>query len=120
MGRYVDDIFIQVNDIADIIQLKQIFEQQSVLKFTYELNTNNKLPFLDVNVTSTSNNGFKTTVYRKPTNIGTCLNANSESPDQYKSSVISNFIHRTYKITQNWSDFHLELQHIKQMLINNN
>ena len=119
-ARYVDDIFIQVNDVADIVQLKQIFEHNSVLKFTYELNTNNKLPFLDVNVTSTNDNRFKTTVYRKPTNIGTCLNANSECPEQYKTSVISNFIHRIYKITQNWSDFHIELQQTKQMLINNN
>ena len=118
-ARYVDDIFIQVEDDRQLFQLQQLFQQNSVLKFTHELSINNKLPFLDVNV-ETVNNSFKTTVYRKPTNIGTCLNANSECPEQYKISVISNFIHRIYKITQNWTDFHTELQYTKQMLINNN
>ena len=118
-ARYVDDIFIQVDDHTQIFQLQHLFQQNSVLKFTYELNINNRLPFLDVNIES-ANNNFRTTVYRKPTNIGACLNANSECPEQYKISVISNFIHRIYKITQNWTDFHSELQYTKQMLINNN
>ena len=84
------------------------------------MNINNKLPFLDNNVESLNDNDFRTTVHKKPTNIGAFLNANSECPEKYKTSVISNFIHRIYKITQNWTDFHTELKYTKQMLINNN
>ena len=117
--RYVDDIFIQIDSIDQLDKIKQEFENNSVLKFTYELNINNRLPFLDTLI-DTSNNNFHTTVYHKPTDHGHCLNANSECTDKYKNSVIFNYLHRAYKVSQNWSDFHTELQHVKQVLINNN
>ena len=118
-ARYVDDIFIDIENEEKLLELKQIFENKSVLKFTYELHTQNKLPFLDVLVTSTQN-GFKTDIYRKPTNQGMCLNGKSECPEKYKLSVISNYLSRAYKVTQTWEDFISETLHIKQLLINNN
>ena len=33
--KYVDDIFLQVYNEQEIIQLKNVFESNSVLKFTY-------------------------------------------------------------------------------------
>ena len=74
---------------------------------------------LDILIDTSSNN-FHTTVYHKPTDHGHCLNANSECSEKYKNSVISNYLHRAYKVSQNWSDFHTELQHVKQVLTNNN
>ena len=117
-ARYVDDIFLQANNEDDIRTLKHIFEQESVLKFTIELSVENRIPFLDVLV-KMNNNSFTTTVYRKPTNMGTCLNGKSQCCDQYKVSVVNNYINRAYKVTTNWSDFHNELVFIKQMLVNN-
>ena len=117
--RYIDDIFLIVSDQNHILELKQSFESRSVLKFTIENSINNKLPFLDVHIENL-NNSLKTTVYRKPTNTGTCLNFNSQCCDRYKQSVISSYLNRAYKITTNWQDFHVELNHIKQMLVNNN
>lgn len=117
--RYVDDIFLQVNSEGDLIHLKEVFEKNSVLKFTYEMSMNKKLPFLDVMVTS-DNGKFSTSVYHKPTSIGSCLNANSECIMRYKDSVVFSFLNRAYKISQNWLDFHKEVEYIKQMLINNN
>ena len=55
----------------------------------------------------------------KPTNAGECLKANSECSDRYKRSVINNYLSRAYKISSNWDDFHLEIQRIRQLLINN-
>ena len=118
-GRYVDDIFLQIANEQQLIQLKDEFESKSVLKFTYELSVHNKLPFLDVLV-NTNNNEFHTTVYRKETNMGFCLNAKSECINKYKQSVISSYVTRAFKITRSWEDFHLECQKIKQILINNN
>ena len=116
--RYVDDIFLQVADNNQIEQIKQKFESTSVLKFTVENNLNNKLPFLDILV-DTSNDSFHTTVYRKSTNYGTCLNGNSECTNRYKTSVINSYIQRAYKVTQTWTDFHQEINTTKQILINN-
>ena len=117
--RYVDDIFVQINNSDELTDIKELFQEKSVLTFTYELHTNNILPFLDISVNST-NTGFKTSIHYKPTDHGRCLNADGNCPDKYKLSVINNFIHRAYKYSQTWESFHNEITHIKQTLINNN
>ena len=117
-ARYVDDIYLQTNNEEEIRTLKQRFEAASVLKFTIELSIENKIPFLDVMVRMNSDS-FTTTVYRKPTNMGTCLNGNSDCVDRYKISVINSYINRAFNISNSWEDFHKEVTFIKQMLINN-
>ena len=102
-----------------VVKIKELFEKHSILKFTYELSIDRKLPFLDVVVTSSADK-FDPQVYRKPTNVGSCLNANSECVDKYKDSVAFSFLNRAYKISNNWNHFHQEVQYIKQMLVNNN
>ena len=96
--RYIDDIFVLVRCKEELVQLQSIFQQHSVLKFSYELGINSKLPFLDVLV---DNNGsrFGTSVYHKPTDQGRCLNYKSECPDKYKLSVINNYLNRAFKIS---------------------
>ena len=118
-ARYVDDIFVQVDSEEQLVELKQLFQNNSILNFTYEMNVNSKLPFLDVLV-DTSDKKFHTTVYRKPTDAGNCLNAKSECVDKYKNSVIASYLNRAYKVTESWHDFHQEVMQIKQILINNN
>ena len=118
-ARFVDDVFVQVRSIKELNELKELFQSNSVLKFTYEESINSKIPFLDVLVHSTPN-GFITTVYHKPTDSGKCLNANSECTDMYKDSVAKNYLNHAYKVSSNWEDFHNEVVHIKQVLINNN
>ena len=117
--RYVDDCFVQVESEKALIDIKKSFEKHSVLKFTYELDTNKKLPFLDVLVESTNDN-FKSTVYHKPSNPGYCLNADSECVERYKDSVIKSYLRRAYRVSQNWQDFHNEMKYVKQILVNNN
>ena len=118
-ARYVDDIFVQVSYIEELQKLQQLFQDNSVLKFTYEMNINSKLPFLDVLVDA-SQDEFRTKVYRKPTSQGNCLNGRSECTDKYKYSVIFSYLNRAYNTSDNWKDFHEEVLHIKQLLINNN
>ena len=118
-ARYVDDVFIQIQSVEQLQNIKAKFETNSVLKFTYELNINNRLSFLDTMIDS-SGNTFHTTVFHKPTDSGHCLNADSECPEKYKNSVITNYLNRAYRISMNWDDFHTEVDHMKQMLINNN
>ena len=116
--RYVDDIFIQVSDTQHLERIKTDFENNSVLKFTIENNTNRRLPFLDVCVDA-SGTAFDLSVYRKETNVGTCLNARSECPDKYKASVITSYLNRAYKISSSWENMIQEIDKIKQLLINN-
>ena len=117
--RYVDDCFIVVDHVNSILKLKSKFEQESVLKFTYELEKDHTLPFLDVSV-NISNNIVKTSVHVKSTNLGDCINFRSICPDKYKISVIKTFLYRAYEICSEWQSFHQEIVRLKQMLTNNN
>ena len=118
-ARYMDDTFVQIKDESQLIKLRELFQNNSILKFTYEMNVNKKLPFLDVLVDCSSDK-FKTQVYHKPTDQGFCLNADGECVEKYKISVITNYLNRAFKVCSNWSDFHTEVQCIKQRLVNNN
>ena len=116
--RYVDAIYVVVRDEEQLLCLKHRMEQRSVLKFTYELNVERTIPFLDVLVENQDGN-YVTKVYRKPTDKGQCLNARSECPSQYKTSVIRGAIRRAHRICSSWQLFDEELGRSKQILINN-
>ena len=90
----------------------------SGLNFTFEVGVDNKIPFLNVLVEKQEDR-YKTTVYRKPTDVGACMNANGDAPVQYKSSVIKGFLYRAKKLCSDHSDMILEIKRAKQILINN-
>ena len=68
-------------------------EQVSGLRFTIENSIGNKIPFLDVYLEA-ENDKFTTTVYRKPTDTGTCMNGRSECSEEYKRGVIRAYVRR--------------------------
>ena len=116
--RYVDDTFVNVADEDELERLRNTFEEESVLHFTCEKSVENSLPFLDVRVTKSSE-GFKTTVYRKPTDLGLCLNGDSECPEKYLTSVISSYVGRALSHCSTWQATHEEIDHASQTLVNN-
>ena len=61
------------------------------MRFTYEIEKNNSLTFLDVLVTR--ENTFCTSLYRKPTFSGLYTNFNSFMPDTYKKGLIYTLLH---------------------------
>ena len=118
--RYVDDIFLMVDSVEDITLLRERLQENSVLHFTHELSNNkNQIHFLDTLITC-NDLRCQSQVYVKPTDNGSCLNADGDCPDRYKRNVINNYLFRAYKFSENWSSFHSEVQRIKQTLINNN
>ena len=118
--RYVDDTFIKSNDPNHIEELRRKFEECSSLKFTSENSINGNLPFLDVLLTQgDSRENFSTTVYKKPTNMGLCLNGKSECPDRYKKTAINAYIRRALSHCSSWRSTTEEIDNATQMLINN-
>ena len=117
-ARYVDDIFI-VSKIDDLINLKEEMENNSKLKFTYEEPVNGTLPFLDILVTKQDYN-IKTTVYKKKTDVGKCLNYKSECTERYKEAVMKAYINRTIQVCSSWELADEEIERITQILVNNN
>ena len=116
--RYIDDTFVVVEREKDIEDLIDNFQQQSVLRFTSEKSENGKLPFLDVLI-SNNEEGFNTSVYRKPTNIGLCLNGESECPENYRRSVIDTYVRRALTHCSTWQLTNQEIEHATQILVNN-
>ena len=109
--RYVDDIFA-------------LFRSPDHLeKFTNYLNSKKKilnlrmrksLPFLDILI-SRSENGFKTSVYHKPTFRGVYSNFNSFIYDEYKIGLVFTMLFRTFSIVSDFSRFHTEVIHLKEI-----
>ena len=75
--RYVDDTYVYV-----------------VPEFTYELEENNKITFLNVLINRISFNEIETSVYRKESNTDIYINWYSHAPLQWKIGTIRNLITR--------------------------
>ena len=113
--RYIDDIFVDVQNDEQLQKLKQELEKEPILGFTTERSVDNKLPFLDVAVDAPAGH-YETDVYRKPTNSVNCLSGKSECPDRYKRSVVRAYVHRAFKHCSTWAALHQELQRVRQLL----
>ena len=79
------------------------------IKFTYEIEKDHCLPFLDVNIMF-SNGIFSTSVYRKPTFTGLFTNFDSFIPISYKTGLINTLLFRYFNI----SSFMLKLKNLKR------
>ena len=68
--RYVDDTFISIRDPSHVSKfLNYLNAQHSCIKFTFNIDDNNQLNFLDVKITK-KDNSFQTSVFRKSTFSG--------------------------------------------------
>ena len=88
------------------------------IKFTYEKESNKSLSFLDILI-SRSENGFKTSVYHKPTFNGVYSNFNSFIYDEYKFGLVFTMLFRTFSVVSDFFRFHTEVIHLKQILRKN-
>ncbi|GAA55527.1 hypothetical protein CLF_108233 [Clonorchis sinensis] len=92
--RYVDDTFVIMK--RDALHrthelLNTTFED---IKFTVELERNNRLPFLDVLVNRKMDGTLETCVYRKQTHTDQILNYNSNHPMNHKKSCVQTLFKR--------------------------
>ena len=76
------------------------------------------MPFLDVLITRTSN-GFKTSVYHKPTFSGVYSNFNSFISKEYKVGLMFTIFFRTFSIVSDFSRFQSEVCLLKEILKKN-
>ena len=89
--RYVDDMFVSVQPGTNGFHPS--------IKFMYEVETDDSLPFLDGRVTHLpERHTFETTIYRKPTFTGLMINWNSFVPLQYKKASIDSMVRRALSI----------------------
>ena len=62
--RYVDNVFLVINDIRTLTEIKEKIEALSVLRFTHEIEQNQTITFLDAKITRKSEK-LETAVHTK-------------------------------------------------------
>ena len=94
------------------------------MSFTYEVETDNKLPFLDVLVSrescSSQLKSFSTNIYRKPTFSGLYTNFHSFLPEKYKTGLVLTLLFRIYTLCSDWSKIHKEIINLRNIMLKNN
>ena len=117
--RYVNDILVLFRSPDHLEKFKNYLNSKHRnIRFTCEKEYNNSIPFLDVLITRTSN-GFKTSVYHKPTFSGVYSNFNSFISEEYKVGLIFTLSFRTFSVVSDFSRFHSEVCHLKEILKKN-
>ena len=95
--RYVADIFILINDLANMKKVLEFINNlHKNIKFTFEIEQDFILPFLDVKILRKDNVGFIVSIYRKKTFTGVYLNWNSLTSRRYKIGLIKCLLKRAW------------------------
>ena len=95
----MDDTFAYVlPDKIDMI-LPELHSYHPNIKFTYALESNNKLAFLDVSARRTNDNKVETSVYRKATYTNIYINWHSHAPSSWRVGTLRNLIKRAKSIS---------------------
>ena len=111
-ARYVDDIFVLIRSEEHISLLAKYFSSKHPnITFTYEIEKDNVLPFLDVNVYREENK-FSSTVHRKDTFSGVYTNFESFMPETYKRGLISTLLYRAWMISSSFQSLHAEVENL--------
>ena len=104
--RHVVDIFPLFHSPDNLEKFTNYLNSKHKnIKLTYEKEINDSLRFLDILI-SRSENGFKTSVYHKPTFSGVYSNFNSFIYEQYKIGLIFTLLLRTFSIVLDFSRCH--------------
>ena len=118
--RYVDDILLIYNKhIIDIYEILNLFNSLSPnLKFSLEVETNNRLNYLDLTLIN-NHNGISHDIYRKPTATDTIIPMDSCHPLEQKMAAIRYFADRinTYELSKDKKQ--TEINTVKYVLRNN-
>ena len=114
--RYVNDTIatIKLTSIDHVLMILNTFHKN--IKFTYELEINKKISFLDV-LLIRKNDTLEPTIYRRSTNNGVYLHWDSFAPKNWKRSTLRSILTRPYKICSTKELLEEELKHIEREFI---
>ena len=118
-ARYVDDIFVLVRSNEHVAKLAEYFSSKHPnIRFTFELENNNTLPFLDVTVFRDADK-FSSSVHRKDTFSGVYTNFKSFMPETYKRGLVSTLLYRGFMICSSFQSLHEEIEKLKMIFSKN-
>ena len=112
-GKYVDDIFATVYALEQAESCVAFLNSRNVnIKFTYETESNEELPFLDTKYKRVIGK-YATTVYHKKAFTGVYLNWTSLTSRKFKIGLIKNLTHRILRICSQPKDVKNELDKLR-------
>ena len=97
--RYVDDTFAIIEPKNVEMVEKELNSFHNTIKFTHELEQEQKLPFLDVLIKRTETDEIETSVYRKPTNTDIYMNWKSHAPGTWKVATLKSLVKRALLVS---------------------
>ena len=89
--RYVDDTFAFVKNGKEKAVQEKLNSFHQSIKFTYELEANGKIAFLDVLI-KRNNDVLETAVFRKSTNTDIYMNWDSFAPKTWKIATLKSLV----------------------------
>ena len=112
--RYADDTicFVKIGTISYITKILNNFDPK--IKFTYEVEKDCKLTFLDELLIKKGNN-IITTIYRKATTNDIYLNWKSFAPTTWKRGTLKTLAERAYLICSSIALSKKEIDHLKKV-----
>ena len=118
--RYVDDTFIIWQHGKEKLEtfFNYVNNVTPSIKFTYEVEKNNSLPFLDV-LAIRYNGRIDTSVNRKPTHTGQYIHNTSNHPEHTKKGIIRTLQSRAQAICSNEDYLRVETDNIVNDFLRN-
>ena len=115
--RYVDDTLAMVPDIPSAEAfLTTLNESHPSITFTMEITTNNKLPFIGMEI-EMKGNQLATRVHRKTTNKGLLLHYQSHVDNKYKHSLLKTMLIRAHRLSSSPDLFADECNNLRSMFL---
>lgn len=117
--RYVDDTFVVVKSELVSELLNHLNSQHDRIRFTYEVEKEGSLPFLDVRVLRRQDGHLETQIYRKQTHTDKYLDFASHHSTQQKASVPRTLFTRSARCSTTEEARREEDRHVRQALRKN-
>jgi len=96
--RYVDDTFTIIKDGAIESVQKALNDFHKDINFTFETETEKKIPFLDVKISRKEDGTFDTEVFRKKTDSNIYINWEAFATRSWKIGTLKGLIRRAFLI----------------------
>lgn len=117
--RYVDDVFAVFNEKENLDSfVNSLNAFHNTIKFTYEVENDNKLPFLDTLVIK-KDKKIEFDIYRKPTHTNRYITNDSFHPPEQKRAAFHGMIYRLLNTPLSKENYQKELDYIKQTAVFN-
>ena len=111
--RYVDDTFAFIKPASIQYVLQRLNSYDERIQFTYEVEKDRKIAFLDVLIEINTRNELETSVYRKSTNNNIYINWNAYSPRSWKIGTLRNLLRRAITVCSTKDKLQAEIKHLQ-------